>query len=274
MENVDSTYCAELNFVEEFNLSHIGMIKEIRTEFDIIRLCLAEIQELGDEYLPMLDRIIVMPLRKLLCENTSVLLRVCPNFRMPPLDGFVISLSNNQEAIRPPFKIAEVEEWITVDAWLKQNISWFNRDANNTARMIPKYSYDCITRKLNGRAFRHLKSKFESLYEQKEVEYKGAIESVYVPVNPTDPVDSQEAFNILEEIGYNKLSVYDFIKHISDKRGGHIDVGHSLEVAVINQADSINLTPVHYFALQMIYAAKKQILDLNDYWPEIDALAF
>jgi len=43
---------------------------------------------------------------------------------------------------------------------------------------------------------------------------------------------------------------------------------------VINQADSINLTPVHYFALQMIYAAKKQILDLNDYWPEIDALAF
>ena len=67
MENIDGIYKAELNFVEEFNLNRHGMIKEIETEFNIIRLCIQEMGELDAEYHPMLDRILVMPLRKLLC---------------------------------------------------------------------------------------------------------------------------------------------------------------------------------------------------------------
>lgn len=37
MENFDDIYKTELNFVEEFNLSRAGMLKEIETEFNIIR---------------------------------------------------------------------------------------------------------------------------------------------------------------------------------------------------------------------------------------------
>ena len=40
MRNIDETYKTELNFVDEFNLSRNGMIKEIEQEFNIIRLCL------------------------------------------------------------------------------------------------------------------------------------------------------------------------------------------------------------------------------------------
>ena len=40
MRNIDETYKTELNFVDEFNLSRNGMIKEIKQEFNIIRLCL------------------------------------------------------------------------------------------------------------------------------------------------------------------------------------------------------------------------------------------
>ena len=64
MRNIDETYKTELNFVDEFNLSRNGMIKEIKQEFNIIRLCLLESQELNEQYQSVLDRIIVMPLRK------------------------------------------------------------------------------------------------------------------------------------------------------------------------------------------------------------------
>ena len=40
MENVDQVFSVELNFVDELNLSRNGMIKEIITEFDIIKLLL------------------------------------------------------------------------------------------------------------------------------------------------------------------------------------------------------------------------------------------
>ena len=69
MRNIDETYKTELNFVDEFNLSRNGMIKEIKQEFNIIRLCLLESQELNEQYQSVLDRIIVMPLRKLLCAS-------------------------------------------------------------------------------------------------------------------------------------------------------------------------------------------------------------
>ena len=83
---------------------------------------------------------------------------------------------------------------------------------------------------------------------------------------------NQKINEILDEIGYNRLSIYDFIKHMSDKRGAHIDVGHSLVVGLVNSKDAIGLTPIHYFAIQMIYAAKKQIPELAGYWAEMPEL--
>lgn len=272
MDKVDEKYEVELNFVEEFNLSRNGKIKEIITEFNIIRLCLQETNELDKQYYPMLDRILVMPLRKLLCEDNSVLLSLCPDFRMPPLTGFPILVSENQTIIRPPFSVKPIDQWIQLKQWLEQNISWFDRDANMTANMIPKYSYDCILKKLNGRKFKTLKPKFESMFYKKQIEYKGEVAEVYCKQNSTDESVNQEIYQILEMIGYNKLSLYDFLKHMSDKRGAHIDVGHSLVVEMVNAADSSGLTPVHYLAIQMIFAAKKQVQGLENYWPEMPDL--
>jgi len=126
MENVDEKYSVELNFVDEFNLSRNGMIKEIKTEFDIIKLCLQEKNELDKQYTPMLDRILVMPLRKLLCEDSSVLLNVCPDFKMPCLEGVPVVISDYQTMIRPRFVVKSMKQWILVEQWLEQNISWFD----------------------------------------------------------------------------------------------------------------------------------------------------
>ncbi len=61
-------YKPELNFVTQFNLSRNGMILEIKDEFNVLHLAFSQMAELGDEYMEMLDRIMVMPLRKLLLK--------------------------------------------------------------------------------------------------------------------------------------------------------------------------------------------------------------
>lgn len=272
MKNIDSVYKAELNFAEEFNLSRHGMIEEIETEFNIIRLCIQEMGELDAEYHPMLDRILVMPLRKLLCENGSVLLNVCPDFKMPPLEGLQTVLEDEQVLIRPPYKVKETAQWIPVGEWMKQSISWFKRDVNAMAEIIPSHTYESILNRMNSKKFKSLKLQFEELYKKEQAEYKGEVLEVYCKLNPLDADANQKISEILNEIGYNRLSIYDFIKHMSDKRGAHIDVGHSLVVGLVNSKDFIGLTPIHYFAVQMIYAAKTQIPELAGYWIEMPEL--
>jgi len=61
-------YQSELNFVLQFNLSRNGMIQEIKKEFDIIRMILGNRVNLNNDE-DMIDRIVVMTLRKLLLEN-------------------------------------------------------------------------------------------------------------------------------------------------------------------------------------------------------------
>lgn len=272
IKNVDSIYKAELNFVDEFNLTRKGMISEIEQEFNTIKLCLQQTRLLDKKYQPMIDRMLVMPLRKLLCEHSSVLLGVCPAFRMPPLSGIEIEMGDNQHLVHTPFITKKMDEWILLEQWLKQIISWFERDENNIAQMIPKFSYEYIIKRLNGKQFKHMKNEFVSLFKREQVEYHGQTMEVYVREYPDDMEKNLRIYKILDEIGYNKLSLYDYIKHISDKRGAHIDVGHSLVVDIINYADSEGWTPIHYFAVQMIYAAKKQVPELKNYWSEMPDL--
>lgn len=120
MRNIDETYKTELNFVDEFNLSRNGMIKEIEQEFNIIRLCLFESQELDEQYQSVLDRIIVMPLRKLLCEKASVLLNVCPTFKMPLLDGIEVRYDDGQHIVHTPLRIGSIQTWIPVEDGLNR----------------------------------------------------------------------------------------------------------------------------------------------------------
>lgn len=273
MENFDEIYKTELNFVEEFNLSRAGMLKEIETEFNIIRLCISQLNELDEQYIDITNRIIVMPLRKLLCEKNSVLLKVCPDFKMPKLKGFEGKISDDQYVIRPPFITEQQSEWIGIDSWLEQQISWFDRSATDMTDTIPKYSFEYILKRLNDKNFRSYKNDFESLFYSRKGLYKGEVCDVYSRVAPNDVEKNTYIFDVLNKIGYNTLSVYTFLKHLSDKRGAHLDVGHSALIQIINTADDLKLTPVHYFAIQMIYAAKKQIPELSNYWKEMPDLS-
>lgn len=252
----------ELSFVMEFDLGRKGMIKEIETEFDIIRLCLVELKELGKEYLPMLDRILVMPLRKLLCEQNSVLLKVAPDLKLSPLTGREIELDNKMKMIRPNLTITSKDRWIPVDLWLAQNIAWFDKSVSDLPDMIPDFVYENILNKLK----KADKTVFEPLFEAKEIIYKGTLTKIHTRVDASDSTKNATIYSTLKKIGYYDLSVYNFLKHLSDKRGAHIDIGHSPVVEMVNAPITDVITPVLCIAVQTIWAVKDQVPELANYW--------
>ena len=252
----------ELSFVMEFNLGRKGMIKEIETEFDIIRLCLTQLDELGKEYLPMLDRILVMPLRKLLCEQNSVLLKVAPDLKLSPLTGTEIELDNKMKMIRPNLTIATQDKWISVEQWLAQNIAWFDKTVSDLPDMIPEFVYENILNKLK----KADKLIFEPLFEKKEVMYQGSMSIIHTRVDATDAQKNAIIFSMLKKIGYYDLNMYNFLKHLSDKRGAHIDIGHSPVVEMVNAPITDVITPVLCIAMQTIWAVKHQVPELANYW--------
>lgn len=255
----------ELSFVMEFNLGRKGMIEEIETEFNIIQLCMIQLKELGKEFLPMLDRILVMPLRKLLCERNSVLLNVAPDLKLSPLTGTQIELDNKMKVICPGLSVAPQDKWIPVDQWLEQKIAWFDKTASDLPDMIPDFAFENILNK-----FRKAdKTTFESMFELQEVVYQGSREKVYTRVDASDGTKNAIIFSMLKSIGYYDLSIYNFIKYLSDKRGAHIDIGHSPVVTIVNSPIGGIITPILCIAVQMIWAAKHQIPELDSYWPEM-----
>ena len=105
-------YKPELNFITEFKLSRNGMLLELKKEFNIIRLALTQMKELGADYKEMLDCIAVMPLRKILFENqhTSLIFELCPDFKclLPqdvPLWEMINSILNLHHIVLVRWKI-------------------------------------------------------------------------------------------------------------------------------------------------------------------------
>ena len=85
-------------------------------------------------------------------------------------------------------------------------------------------------------------------------------------------IKNQVIFDLLKKANYYDLSVYNFIKHLSDKRGAHIDIGHSPIISMVNQKDNNGFTLTMCFAVQLIWAVKNQVTELADYWPESDEI--
>ena len=127
---------AEINFLTEFDLNRNGMISEIRTELDAVQVLFQQYALHGTEYRNMLDRMMVMPLRKLLCdEKSSVLIKVCTDFKMPPLHGKEIVISSDAfHMIIPDLIVLPEEKWLSLQDWREINIAWIDKDEQS---MLP-----------------------------------------------------------------------------------------------------------------------------------------
>ena len=78
----------------------------------------------------------------------------------------------------------------------------------------------------------------------------------------------QRIFELLNNAGYYKLSVYNFIKTIADKRGAHIDTSIAPLIVLMNKQ---KYSIIECFAIQMIIQAQNQIKELADYdFPDVE----
>ena len=256
----------ELNFTDEFTLSRNGIAKEIEADFDTIRLCL-DLRGRYPDKREVFNRIIAMPLRKLLCERTgdSALERLCPGFKMFPLDGHDSNLQNNLHVIRPPLGFQKESTWLPLEAWKKQIVAYFSRTENDFSGWLTSYAYNGIRNNLKGRD----KTDFES-YMQSEVALVGDEPSNGYGLKDNTPEGRARTYALMEKAGYNQLTIYDFIKHLADKKSAHIDQAVSILVSIVNKPGQGNFNLLECIGLQLIIAAKKQIPELNDYWPQAE----
>ena len=256
----------ELNFTDEFMLSRNGIAKEIEADFDTIRLCL-DLRGRYPDKREVFNRIIAMPLRKLLCERTgdSALERLCPGFKMFPLDGHDSNLQNNLHVIRPPLGFQKESTWLPLEAWKKQIVAYFSRTENDFSGWLTSYAYNGIRNNLKGRD----KTDFES-YMQSEVALVGDEPSIGYGLKDNTPEGRARTYALMEKAGYNQLTIYDFIKHLADKKSAHIDQAVSILVSIVNKPGQGDFNLLECIGLQLIIAAKKQIPELNDYWPQAE----
>lgn len=263
-------YKPELNFITEFTLSRNGMVLELKKEFDVIRLVITQMGELGPEYKEMLDDIAVMPLRKVLFENqhTPLILELCPDFKMPIIKGITQQGDDKLCMKLAPYEFVKMENWISLQNWAKQKIAYYNKTVADIPETIPENTFQLILNKLK----KAERNEFQQLFNNVEIIYEGDKLSVYEVASPDNASDNERIFELMKQVGYYDLTVYDFIKHLSDKRGAHIDPGLSPLIKVISGSKDTIFTPVVCFGLQLIYAAKKQIPELKDYWPEMDMI--
>lgn len=264
----------ELSFVLEVELNRNGMIEEIKTEFDIIRMCLTQLGELTNDYVDMIDRLVVMTLRKLLCDKESILLKVVPELRLPPIGSKVKTDEDGLNIILPDLSVTSPDKWIPIKKWRNNNIAWIDKSVSDLPPMYPAFIYEKILDKMNflvdqKRIKRVHRQKFETLFTPKSVIYKDNVEEVYMRKNHKDQSESEFIFSLLKKIGYYDLNTYDFIKHLSNKRGAHIDTGLSALVYIVNDPVVDRLKPTTCIALKMIWAVKHQIPELADYWPDM-----
>lgn len=256
----------ELNFTDEFTLSRNGIAKGIEADFDTIRLCL-DLRGRYPDKREVFNRIIAMPLRKLLCERTgdSALERLCPGFKMFPLDGHDSNLQNNLHVIRPPLGFQKESTWLPLEAWKKQIVAYFSRTENDFSGWLTSYAYNGIRNNLKGRD----KTDFES-YMQSEVALVGDEPSNGYGLKDNTPEGRARTYALMEKAGYNQLTIYDFIKHLADKKSAHIDQAVSILVSIVDKPGQGDFNLLECIGLQLIIAAKKQIPELNDYWPQAE----
>ena len=165
-----------------------------------------------------------------------------------------------------PYSFGEMENWISLNEWKNQKIAYFDKDVSDIPDFIQDTTFQLILNKLKNK---QEKAELQQLFGSRGIEYKGEQIIGYGRVKPEDTASNHRIFELMKKAGYYDLTIYDFIKHLSDKRGAHIDMGIAPLIKIVNGDKSQLFTPIVCFGLQLIYAAKMQIPELKDYWPEM-----
>lgn len=128
----------------------------------------------------------------------------------------------------------------------KSEIAYFDKDASDIPDFIQDTTFQLILNKLKNK---QEKAEFQQLFGSRGIEYKGEQIIGYGRVKPEDTASNHRIFELMKKAGYYDLTIYDFIKHLSDKRGAHIDMGIAPLIKIVNGDKSQMFTPIVCFRL-------------------------
>lgn len=271
MDN-DTEICNyEVNFLTEEELHRSGIINEIRLEFDLIRFCQSIMVPYGIDAQKKLDRFVALSMRKLLLDRDNPLvLRVCPDFKMPPFSSdplFVDGINGEVKLTisRTYIHIKDQSEWIPFDEWKETRIAWIDKNADDVPTTISHDFYIKLMKATNSRIYKY--------YEQETVYHDNKDRKVWKLIDPE--TNQYKVYELLKEKGYYELTIHRMIKHIADKIAAHTDSGNAVWISLVNESVNNRYSAISAFATQMMYAATKQIKELKDYWiiePQLETL--
>ncbi len=253
----------EVNFLtEDTVLVGDSAISAIKAEFDLIQLWQCMILPFGFQAREVLDRFMALSLRKLLCDNRSLLKMICPTFRMPPLNGQILNIPGEKGEIKlieihPTLEITPQSEWLPLKDWLDEKIAWIKKDASD----IPDVYEDGFFKKIVSRLG---DNDFERLFKPKTIRCDESEMKIWELIDKTE--GRQQAYSILKSNDYYDLSIRGMIRHIADKQGAHLDKGNSTWIRMANSSSEDGHSAISVFSTQMMYAAAKQIKGLENYY--------
>lgn len=246
------------NFNWSLPLSREGVIDQLKLELEVIKFCLTLIDLKDDINGKTIDRILVIPLRKLLCEKNSILIKLEPSFKISPLTGNTFASDIGLKVVKPSVSVLPKENWITIEEFINRDIAWFVRTENYPPNEFYSEVFEAIKNRLkNGN-----KKDFADCFDKITIDISDVEEHIYIR---KETVTKKQIEKYLGLSGYNTLTVYDFIKHHSDKLGAHIDIETSPYIKLVNQRN-IN-SYGHFFAISFILidAIIEQIPELSNY---------
>ena len=187
----------------------VGTIQDIKNEFDLILLWQEMAKTFGIEARSAFDRYIALSLRKMLCNDTSPLVRICPEFKMPPLTGERFYCPGDDGSM----KLVEIDtnihvrpenEWIFLNDWLDEHIAWIEKGKDDVPKVISDSFYQLLIAKLR-------KTNFPDYYHEGWCDGK----RVWKLDKPAQ--NSEDVYEILKANGYYDLTIRRMIKQIADK---------------------------------------------------------
>ena len=253
----------EVNFLTEMKMYRKEILDAIRNEFDFISFCQALIIPYGIEAKKKLDRFIALSMRKLLFDkNNSLILNVCPEFKMPPLTGHPFYVAGEHDEMQlhtiwTNIHVKKQSEWISFTDWKNQKIAWIDKTEKDVPILISDTFY------MNLLSVSRSKAEFTGCYEQVSEVQDGKNNIAWKLKDPD--TNQKKIFDILKQSGYYDLTIQRMIKHIADKTAAHTDSSHNVWIGIVNTSIDYRHSAISVFATQMIYAATKQIDELKDY---------
>lgn len=251
----------EINFLIEEEMTRGQIISSIEAEFDFVQMCQSMIKPFGSGNCYSLDRLLALSLRKLLCDENSLLKSVCPGFKMPPLAGELFSCPGEQNEMKlfelhPDILIKPQKDWIPLEDWLQERIAWIDKQADDVPDAIESRFFHMIEKRMGT-------DSLKEYYVKDQVRIDGKEAVIWRLKDPG--VNREKVFELLKNKGYHDLTIRKMIKYIADKSAAHLDGKRSTWINLANSGKNWEQSAISVFATHMIYAATKQIDELKNY---------